>query len=158
MKCCNRVCTTPHCPYCGHAAATDPLSELARFVRGRRAATQRKVARHYPIPSGRELNQTQLEGRAKEVQDAERWAAWSDALDALILQTPKADPQRLLKENKELLTIVGNLREGQWLGFDNSNPPQLWTWQGEHTDGAEPVFRIPAAYAYSPEPVTKETP
>ena len=28
------------------------------------------------------------------------------------------------------------------IGYDNSDPPQLWAWRGAHDESAEPWFRI----------------
>lgn len=90
MKCCNRVCSTPFCPYCGHAASTDPLSELARYVRGRRDQAQRQVSRWEPLEM---LNDAQRRTRATDVKSAERWAAWSDALEEHIEGLPSGSDE-----------------------------------------------------------------
>lgn len=29
-----------------------------------------------------------------------------------------------------------------WLGWDNSEPPQLWVWRGERDESAEPWQRV----------------
>jgi hypothetical protein len=32
--------------------------------------------------------------------------------------------------------------EVTFIGYDNSDPPQLWAWTGDNDDGAEPLFRV----------------
>lgn len=34
------------------------------------------------------------------------------------------------------------LNPGEWIGMDNSDPPQVWVWCGDRDESAEPVRRL----------------
>lgn len=40
------------------------------------------------------------------------------------------------------MTSLDLWREVTHIGYDNSDPPQLWAWNGEQDESAEPWFRI----------------
>ena len=74
MKCCDKECLTPYCPFCGAKQANGTIEDLYRHVCST-AAHKRKSAETAAAPGS-----VRSGGRQQHEAVARKWESWRDAL------------------------------------------------------------------------------